>query len=120
MTQKEVLDALLTEIKHIKTHMPNGELKQMQKDMEELKEDISEIKHTMLNPETGVVVNTNKNTDFRNKMELGDKEFRSQMMELEDVKRWRNGVNKALWIIFGSIVAIVIRIIIISSESGKL
>ena len=30
MTQKQLLENLLSEIKHIKTHMPNGELKQMQ------------------------------------------------------------------------------------------
>jgi len=50
MTQKEVLDALLKEIKHIKTHMPNGELKQMQRDFAEMKEDISDLKYTLLNP----------------------------------------------------------------------
>ena len=33
MTQKDILDALLKEIKHIKAHMPNGELKQMMKDI---------------------------------------------------------------------------------------
>lgn len=111
MTQKEVLDAVLSELTHIKTHMPNGELKQMQKDMESMKEDVSDLKYTLLNPDNGVIVNTNKNTEFRYKMEEGDKEFRNQMMELEDIKRWRNGVNKALWIVFGSIAAIVIRIL---------
>jgi len=37
MTQREILDSVLSELKHIKTHMPNGELKQMQRDMESLK-----------------------------------------------------------------------------------
>ena len=40
MTQKEILESVLNEIKHIKTHMPNGELKQMQKDLSDLKEDM--------------------------------------------------------------------------------
>ena len=111
MTQKEVLDSLLSEIKHIKTHMPNGELKQMQKDMESLKEDVSDLKYTLLNPDNGVIVNTNKNTEFRQDMQAGQKEFNNQMLELEDLKRWKNGVNKALWIIFGSIAAIVIRVL---------
>lgn len=116
MTQKEVLDTVLVEIQHIKTHMPNGELKQMQKDMESLKEDVSDLKYTLLNPADGVIVNTNRNTEFRRKMEEGDKEFRVQMMELEDIKRWRNGVNKALWIVFGSLAAIVIRILMMQKE----
>ena len=111
MTQKEVLENVLSEIKHIKTHMPNGELKQMQKDMSDLKTDMSDMKYTLLNPEDGVIVNTNKNTEFRQSMQAGEKEFNAQMLELEDIKRWKNGVNKALWIIFGSLVAIVIRML---------
>ena len=111
MTQKEVLDSLLSEIKHIKSHMPNGELKQMQRDMESLKDDVSDLKYTLLNPDNGVIVNTNKNTEFRQEMQAGEKEFNAQMIELEDIKRWKNGVNKALWIIFGSIAAIVIRML---------
>ena len=113
MTQKEVLDSLLSEIKHIKTHMPNGELKQMQKDMESLKEDISDLKYTLLNPDNGVIVNTNKNTEFRQDMQAGQKEFNTQMSELEGLKRWQSGVNKALWIIFGSIAALVIRMLMV-------
>lgn len=111
MTQREVLENVLSEIKHIKTHMPNGELKQMQKDMAELKTDMSDMKYTLLNPDDGVIVNTNKNTEFRQNMQAGQKEFNAQMLELEDIKRWKNGVNKALWIIFGSIAAIIIRML---------
>ena len=87
MTQKEVLDALLSEIKHIKTHMPNGELKQMQKDIESMKDDMSDMKFTLLNPDNGVIVNTNKNTEFRLDMQAGQKEFNTQMSELEGLKR---------------------------------
>ena len=60
MTQKETLDALLAEIRHVKQHMPNGELKQMAKDFEDMKEDLSDLKYTLLNPDNGVIVNTNK------------------------------------------------------------
>ena len=116
MTQKEVLDAVLTELRHIKTNMPNRELKQMQRDIESMKEDMSDMKYTMLNPENGVIVNTNKNTEFRRRIESGDKEFRSQMMDVEDLKRWKAGVNKALWIIFGSLVAIVIRVLMMHKD----
>lgn len=111
MTQKEVLDNLLKEISHIKAHMPNGELKQMQKDMESMKDDMSDMKFTLLNPDNGVIVNTNKNTDFRQSMQAGQKEFNVQMSELQELKRWQSGVNKALWILFGSTIAIIIRML---------
>lgn len=111
MTQKEVLDAVLLELRHIKSHMPNGELKQMQRDLEEMKEDISDLKFTMLNPENGVIVNTNKNTDFRLQMQSNEKEFRTQMLEVEDLKRWKASVNKALWIIFSVLASLIFKIL---------
>lgn len=115
MTQKDLLESVLHEIKHIKTHMPNGELKAMQKDICELKEDISDMKYTLLNPEDGVIVKTNQNTEFRQQMQSNEKDFQKQMVELEDLKRWKQGVTKALWIIFGSLVAIVARILMMHS-----
>ena len=116
MSQKELLEGLLKEIKHIKSHMPNGELKQMQEDMHEMKEDISDVKYTLLNPENGVIVNSNKNTDYRLELQENEKEFRNQMAEIQVIKKWKDGVNKALWIIFGSLVAIIIRILMMHSD----
>lgn len=116
MTQREILDSLLLEIKHIKNHMPNGELKQMAKDFENMKEDLSDLKYTLLNPENGVIVNTNKNTDFRKKIESGEEKFQQQVIEVEDLKRWKNGVNKALWILFTVVAGIIIRMLIIHTD----
>jgi len=118
MTQKELLESVLGELTHIKSHMPNGELKQMLSEMEEMKEDISDLKYTLLNPENGVIVNTNKNTEFREEMQAGEKDFQIQMRELEDLKRWKDGVTKALWIIFGSLVAIVARILMMHNGAA--
>jgi len=118
MTQKEVLDALLKEIKHIKTHMPNGELKQMQRDLAEMKEDISDLKYTLLNPENGVIVNTNKNTEYRVELQHNEVDFRNKLAEIEDFKRWKEGVTRALWIIFGILATVIIRMLIMHSETG--
>lgn len=118
MTQKEVLDALLSEIKHIKTHMPNGELKQMARDFEAMKEDLSDLKYTLLNPENGVIVNTNRNTEYRQELQNNEVDFRNKLMEIEDIKRWKEGVTRALWIIFGILATVIIRMLIMHSEQG--
>ena len=47
MTQKQLLESVLIELTSIKKHMPNGELKQMQKDMENLKDNVSDLKHVL-------------------------------------------------------------------------
>jgi predicted nucleic acid-binding Zn-ribbon protein len=111
MTQKQLLESVLSELVHIKKHMPNGELKQMQKDVESLKEDMSDLKFTLLNPEDGVIVKTNQNSAFRRKIEGGEKEFDDKMLEVKDLKRWRDGVNKALWIIFATLFGVVVKLV---------
>ena len=116
MTQKDILESLLKEIKHIKTHMPNGELAQMQSDMKDLKEDISEMKYTLLNPDNGVIVNTNKNTEHRMQLQSNQKEFDKQMAKVDEIENWKQGVNRALWIIFGIIAAIIVRMFMMHSD----
>ena len=98
--------------------MPNGELKQMQSDMSELKEDISEMKYTLLNPDNGVIVNTNKNTEDRQQLQSNQKEVEAKMLEVEALKSWKEGVTRALWIIFGIIAAIIIRMFMMHSDLG--
>jgi len=38
------------------------------------------------------------------------------MAEIEVIKKWKDGVNRALWIIFGSLVAIIIRMLMMHSD----
>ena len=91
--------------------MPNGELKVMMKDVKGLKDDMSDLKYTHLNPEDGVIVKTNQNSSFRRKMEAGDKDFAVRMAEVDDLKKWKNSVQKALWIIFTVLAGVVIKLL---------
>ena len=116
MTQKDLLESVLSELKHIKTHMPNGELAQMQSDMKDLKDDISEMKYTLLNPDNGVIVNTNKNTEHRMQLQANQREFDKQMAKVDEIEVWKQGVTRALWIIFGIIAAIIIRMFMMHSD----
>ena len=83
----------------------------MLKEMKDLKEDVSDLKFTLLNPEDGVIVKTNQNTAYRRKMELGDKDFITRMIDIQELKKWKDGVTKALWIIFGSLAGLIIKVI---------
>lgn len=118
MTQKQTLEAVLTELKFIKNHMPNGELKQMAKDFEKLKDDITDLKYTMLNPDNGVIVNTNKNTEYRQELQSNEVDFRNKLSEIDDLKKWKDGVTKALWIIFGILATVIVRMLMMHSEQG--
>ena len=116
MTQKQTLEAVLTELKFIKTHMPNGELKQMAKDFEKVKEDLSDLKYTMLNPDNGVIVNTNKNTEYRQELQTNEPDFRNKLSEIEDLKKWKDSVTKALWIIFGILATVIVRMLMMHRD----
>jgi hypothetical protein len=107
MTQKEILESVLLEIKHIKTHMPNGELKQMANDFQDMKDDISD---------NGVIVKTNQNTQYRKELQQNEAQFRNKLGEIEDIKRWKENVSRALWIIFGILATLIIRVILMHSE----
>jgi hypothetical protein len=110
-TQDKALEEILSELRHIKQHMPNGELKIMLEDMKDVKDDISELKYMLLNPEDGLVVKTNKNTDFRLSLQSNEKEYQRNMQELDELKKWKNGVTKALWIIFSALAALVFEML---------
>jgi len=90
----------------------------MQKDMEDLKDDISDLKYTLLNPDNGVIVNTNKNSEFRELMQAGDKDFQLKLLELQELKRWKEGVTKALWILFTGLAGVIIKLLSEAVKNG--
>lgn len=107
MTQKELLEALHSEVVSMKGKLPNGELVAMANDMKEMKEDISDLKYTLLNPEDGVIVKTNQNTYFR-------KANQENIEKIDELLMWKNSVTKALWILFTAIVGVVVKLVTMS------
>jgi len=113
-SQKEVLERILIELAAMKTKLPNGELKRMEESIRDLrdnyttlKEDVSDIKYTLLNPEDGIIVRVNKNTEYRREREDMQEYYDKIVIDFEKMKDWKDGVTKALWIVFTSLVGIV-------------
>ena len=67
------------------------EMKEFQQD---LKEDFSDIKYTLLNPENGVIVRVNKNTEVREEMEEVPDRVLELENELEKLQDWKSTVSK--------------------------
>lgn len=111
MTQKDLLESVLKELTSIKTDLPNGDLKQMHNSIENLKDAVSEMKYIMLNPENGIVVNNNKNTEFRILQENNAEKYQKYVDDLKDMFKWKEGVIKALWILFTLIIAVICKLI---------
>lgn len=94
--------------------MPNGELKLLSDKVEEIKEDVSELKYMLMNPEDGVIVKVNKNTDFRRDKQRMTSTYTGYINDLEELKRWKDGISKAMWIIFTALAGIFFKLIFFS------
>ena len=118
INQTFLMKQILDELAKLKSNMSNGEIKHIQdsiedwrRDQKALKDDISDIKKKLLDPETGVIVRVNENTKFRMSEEGRYEDYLEFNMDLQDLKKWQGGINKAMWIIFTAIIAIGIKII---------
>jgi hypothetical protein len=68
ITQTLLMKQILDELSRLKSNMPNGDLKHLQDgieglrlDQKSLKDDISDIKKKLLDPDDGVIVKVNEN-----------------------------------------------------------
>lgn len=111
LTSKELLNQLSKRLDEIETHMPNGELKVilsqleiMMDRQEKMYEDLSELKKILLNPEDGVIVRVNKNTEYRLELEEQEQRLASIIEEHNDLKKFKSNITKFLWIILSAIV----------------
>lgn len=110
----DILDALEV----IKLKMPNGELKVIQERIEtiesaqyDMKEDLRTIRKQLLDPEDGIVVRVNKNTEFRRRKEESEKEFNRIMDEHKELMTFKATTTRVLWILFTAVVGIVVSML---------
>ena len=72
----------------------------------EMKEQISGLKKELLNPRTGVVVETIKNTEFREKIEERGDLGIDLLTEHKELIKWKNNINKAFWLMLTTVLGI--------------
>lgn len=116
----QVLQKILDELTSMKSRFPNGELESMSTQIKSLKEthqgvkdDISEIKKKLFNPEDGVIVKVNETRKFMQRQEDKEEDFNQLVLDIEGLKKWQSGVNKALWILFGALTGLTIQLLMV-------
>ena len=117
ITNKEILE----EIEFLKKKMPNGEFALLKKSVEDLndgqetlKSSIRELKKQLLDPEDGVVVRVNRNSEFRKDLRNCVESFEKMEDSVEDIISWKNNVSKALWILFTAVVGLLVHLVMVS------
>ena len=122
ITNKEILE----EIEFLKKKLPNGEFALLKKSVEDLhggqeslRSSIRNLKQQLLDPDNGVVVRVNRNSDFRKESEqrgpLCQQSFNDMQDSVADIISWKDNVTKALWILFTGIAGITIKILFLGN-----
>ena len=122
ITNKEILE----EIEFLKKKLPNGEFALLKKSVEDLssgqnalKSSIRELKQQLLDPDNGVVVRVNRNSEFRRDSEqrgpLCQQSFESMEDNVNSILGWKDNVSKALWILFTGIAGLIIKTLVMGS-----
>ena len=102
--------------------MPNGEFALLKKSVEDLnvgqgalKSSIRELKQQLLDPDNGVVVRVNRNSEFRKDSEkrgpLCQQSFENMEDSVNTILGWKDNVSKALWILFTAVVGLIIKLV---------
>lgn len=112
------IEEIIKALDVIKTKLPNGELESIKRSIESLsqdqkaiKEDLEYFKKRLFNPDDGVIVRINKNTDSILRFEEQLDDIPDLKNRIENVERWQSGVNKALWFIFTTVAGLIIAAI---------
>jgi len=110
-TQSEILNDVLFELQEIKKGLPNGEIVLIQKSLEDLEEgqkslksEIRTIQKRLFNPDNGLIVEVNKNTEFK-------VENQKNIKDVEGLMSWKSNVTKALWVIYSAIIGVIIKLL---------
>jgi len=114
ITNKEILEA----VEIIKSKLPNGEItllklaiEDLQEGQKELKETIRDLKKQLLDPDSGVVIRVNKNSEVRRFWEGRNEEVEGTITSVKSLTRWKDGVTNALWILFSAVVGLIGKIL---------
>lgn len=113
-SNEQILKDLISAFSSLKQKMedPNyaaldNSMKNMLENQRDMKADVKDLKKRLLNPVDGVIVNTNKNTEFREAYE----KLQEERDKLEDnvaiLLRWKALYIKVFWAIFTATLGII-------------
>lgn len=119
-----MMNEILDTLDLIKTKMPNGEIKSIQdkiesieSSQESIRDDLRQIRRQLLDPEDGIVVRVNKNTEFRKRKEDSEKSFQTILDEHKELMSWKSTATRIIWILFTAVAGLLINLIFKSSSN---
>tara|TARA_B100001057_G_scaffold234596_1_gene234976 strand:+ start:1849 stop:2247 length:399 start_codon:yes stop_codon:yes gene_type:complete len=113
-SNEQILKELISAFSSLKQKMddPNyialhNDMRNLTENQRDMKNDLKDLKKSLLNPFDGVIVNTNKNTEFRKEYEKLEDE-RDQLQEnINHLLKWKSMYVKIFWAIFTAALGVI-------------
>ena len=113
-SSEEILKELVTAFSSLKQKMedPNyialsNDLRNLTQNQSDMKRDLKDLKKAMLNPFDGVIVNTNKNTEFRLEYEKLQEERDQLSEDVSHLLKWKSLYIKVFWALFTAALGVI-------------
>ena len=113
-TNEQILKDLIQAFSSLKQKMedPNyaaldSQMRNMLENQKDMKADVKDLKRRLLNPFDGVIVNTNKNTEFREEYERLQDERDKLQDDVNQLIKWKGTYLKVFWAIFTAALGII-------------
>lgn len=113
-SSEEILQELVRAFSSLKQKMedPNyialsNDLRNLTQNQSDMKRDLKDLKKAMLNPFDGVIVNTNKNTEFRLDYEKLQEERDKLNEDVNHLLKWKSMYIKVFWAIFTAALGVI-------------
>jgi len=107
-----IINELSKELKKIEKKLPDGnEIKIIKQQQHEMGQDIYDMKKIIMDPENGIIVKVNKNTDYRKILESQEDDNIKILEEHQNLVKFKNNATKILWLIMTTIIGILAKLI---------
>ena len=113
-SNEDILKELIAAFASLKQKMedPNyialdNSMKTLMENQKDMKRDITDLKKALLNPFDGVIVNTNKNTEFRLDFESLQEERDQLEQDVKHLLKWKATYIKVFWAIFTAALGVI-------------
>ena len=113
-SNEEILKDLIQAFSSLKQKMedPNyaavdSQMRNMLENQKDMKADVKDLKKRLLNPFDGVIVNTNKNTEFRLEYEKLQDERDQLQGDVNQLIKWKSTYLKVFWALFTAALGII-------------
>ena len=114
ITNKEILEA----VEILKSQMPNGNIALLQQAIEDLQKSndgvklsIRELTKQLLDPDDGVVVRVNRNSEFRKSLKECVESFEEIEDTVKDLTDWKTNVTKFICILLTTMTVLIAKLI---------